>query len=125
LGVTTRFADHNETGSPLNDPPFGLYSNMNLHWYHIEKPFSSFRGPSFGIACINCHDVHGSNTAYGAVYDEMGYIHFSDGANMLGQMTSLAYTDSNYLLSAPTLCAVNCHTAAGQPMKAWFYPIAE
>ncbi len=128
FGVTTHFADHNETGSPLNDTGTLGSPNMNLHWFHIGITASSFRvgGVYFGIVCINCHDVHGSNTASGAVYDEMGYGNLAFGVNVVGQMSaqSYSYSDPGYLTNNPTYCAFNCHRVQG-PTKAWFHPITE
>jgi hypothetical protein len=124
--VQTHFADHNETGSPYNDPSYwGI--NMNLHWAHIGLMISDFRGTgvSSGINCVSCHDVHGSTTSYGALYDEIGYSHvFPDSTNILGKMTDNAYL-LNQLDYYPTYCAgFNCHAMQG-PTRAWYYPIQE
>ncbi len=127
LGVTTHFADHNEVGGLYNDPTFWGPAEMNLHWFHITMAASDFRGTgaSAGINCVNCHDVHGSATIYGAVYDEMGYINdSSDPPNILGYMANIAYTDSNYLAAYPTYCGFNCHSVQGFT-NAWFEPIIE
>jgi hypothetical protein len=122
--VVTRFADHNDVAVPvLNDGPFFGTPNMNLHWYHLG--ITSAVPPVGGIMCINCHDVHGSNTPYGAVYDELSYSHTTTlGSNIIGEMTITAYTDSNYLRYYPTYCSFNCHPIQG-PTKAWFSPITE
>lgn len=123
--VQTHFADHNEVGSPYNDPaPWG--ENMNLHWAHIGLPISDFRGTgaTTGINCVSCHDVHGSSTIFGALYDEIGYSHeFPDAINILGKMTDGSYL-STQLEGYPTYCAFNCHSVIGQS-RAWFYPITE
>lgn len=123
--VKTHFADHNETGSAYNDSAFWGGTDMNLHWAHIGVQISDFRGTGVtsGSNCVNCHDVHGSNIEYGAVYDEMGYTHFSDGTNTLGQMTLSAYSTS-LLNDHPFYCAFNCHPVQGET-KAWFAPIVE
>jgi hypothetical protein len=124
--VMTHFADHNEAGGPYND-----YSswgeNMNLHWGHIGIPISDFRGTGVwsGVNCVNCHDVHGSTTPYGAVYDEIGYTNmFPDATNAYGRMRDEAYLD--YLLedNHPTYCAFNCHYQQGLT-RAWYRPITE
>ncbi|HEX9137347.1 MAG TPA: hypothetical protein VF905_10450 [Nitrospirota bacterium] len=127
-GIVTHFADHNVAGAPfgLNDYSFWGTADMNLHWFHIGAPTVAFRGLgtlTTGITCVNCHDVHGSNTPYGAVYDEMGYMNFGDGTNLWGQMTLSAYSTS-LLNSHPFYCAFNCHPVQ-DVTKAWFYPIAE
>jgi hypothetical protein len=133
--VTTHFADHNVpdlppdflrySGSPLND--YGIWGppDKNLHWFHLGFP-TDFRGTAAGtgIVCVNCHDVHGSNTPYGAVYDELAYSNTTTlGNNIIGEMVYSAYT-TTLLEGYPTYCAFNCHTFQG-PTKAWFYPIAE
>jgi hypothetical protein len=124
--VMTHFADHNEAGGPYND-----YSswgeNMNLHWGHIGIPISDFRGTGVwsGVNCVNCHDVHGSTTPYGALYDEIGYTNmFPDATNAYGRMRDEAYLD--YLLedNHPTYCAFNCHYQQGLT-RAWYRPITE
>jgi len=122
--VKTHFADHNETGGIYNDTAF-WGENMNLHWAHIGILISDFRGTGVtsGNNCVNCHDVHGSNIAYGAVYDEMGYTHFGDGTNTLGQMTLPAYS-TTLLDNHPFYCAFNCHPMQ-DVTKAWFSPIVE
>ncbi len=125
-GVTTHFADHNVAGDPfgLNDTAFWGSADKNLHWFHLGWP-TSLRGTGIasGITCINCHDVHGSNTPYGAVYDEMGYTNFNDGVNIVGQMTISAYT-TTLLNDHPFYCTFNCHPVQ-DVTRAWFYPITE
>jgi hypothetical protein len=123
-GVTTHFADHNDPlGSPLND--FGVWvENANLHWFHLGAP-TAFRGTAAGsgVTCVNCHDVHGSDTTYGAVYDELAYSNTSTLGNIYGQMTLDAY-NTDLLGGYPTYCSFNCHVVQG-PSRAWFYPINE
>lgn len=123
-GVTTHFADHNDPlGSPLND--FAVWvQNANLHWFHLGAP-TFFRGTGAwsGITCVNCHNVHGSNTSYGAVYDELVYSNTPTNGNIYGQMTLSAYT-TPVLEGYPTYCSFNCHEVQG-PTKAWFSPINE
>ncbi len=129
-GVTTHFADHNDplnSANPYNDPKFWNFTDMNLHWFHLGWP-SYLRGDTLTnarIICVNCHDVHGSSTSYGAIYDEIGYYHFGDGTNILGQMLPAAYDQNqNYLGIYPTYCAFNCHHVQ-ETTKAWFSPIVE
>jgi hypothetical protein len=121
-GVTTHFADHNETGGAYNDPSFWGPPDVNLHWFHIGIQGSSFRGTGAGsgVNCVNCHNVHGSTIEYGATYDEMGYINNTDGTNIWGEMTAAASSLGNF----PTYCAFNCHSYQGAT-KAWFSPIVE
>ncbi len=125
-GVTTHFADHNVAGDPfgLNDPVFWINADKNLHWFHLGGP-TSLRGTGIatGITCVNCHDVHGSNTPFGAVYDEMGYTNFSDGTNISGQMIISAYS-TTLLNDHPFYCTFNCHPVQ-DVTKAWYSPIVE
>ena len=147
-GITTHFADHDEPGDPwgLNDgqiPGCGfLYpcvpTDNNLHWLHLGMYDSFFRGDisvrSSGLViCSNCHSVHGSNTQYGAVHDEMGYTNITDGnGNTHGKMRDEAYNESypgadptqNYLETYPTYCSMSCHEKTG-PTRAWFSPLSE
>ena len=127
-GVTTHFADHNEPGGIYNDPVF-FGQNFNLHWFHISAQTSDFRGTGVasGINCINCHDVHGSATPYGTVYDEIGYTNIiPDGTNVLGKMADAAYGPL-FLDNNPTYCGIfNCHGGFGMGItNAWFEPIVE
>jgi len=133
-GVKTHFADHNVpdlppdflpfSGSPLND--YGVWvQNSNLHWFHLGGP-TELRGTgtASGITCVNCHDVHGSNTPYGAVYDELAYSNTQTlGNNLIGEMVISAYSGT-FLNGYPTYCTFNCHSVQG-PTKAWFSPINE
>jgi len=67
-GLTTLFADHNESGSPLNNPGFWGTPNMNLHWFHLGMPVTWLRGTgtASNLVCVNCHDVHGASSPYGS-----------------------------------------------------------
>jgi hypothetical protein len=134
--VATHFADHNVpdlppdfdrySGSPYNDYGIWWSKNTNLHWAHLGFPSSSYlRGAvtTSRIICVNCHDVHGSNIQFGAVYDEIGYFNFSLAPDILGQMTAAAYSTA-LLKNNPTYCAFNCHPVQGET-RAWFSPIVE
>ena len=137
--VVTHFADHNVAV----DDPYSMYNdnhgfrkNMNLHWYHIAKPYANFRGTSepgvestyTGTHCVNCHDVHGSATPHGSLYDEFFYINFTDGLNILGRMrgdlseSEFDQYTSDFLESPPIYCSRQCHSKI---YKAWFSPIIE
>lgn len=124
-GVTTQFSDHIEAGDPfgLNDPAFWGPPDMNLHWFHLGILGSDFRGSgtTSAIVCVNCHDVHGSDTPHGAVHDALGYTSATDASgNRWGEMT----LDLGLLGNHPTYCGFNCHTIQG-PTRAWFDPISE
>ena len=140
-GVTTHFSDHNDGTDPdsLNDSGVLGELNANRHWSHLGVP-SDYRGTGsvvFG-SCVNCHDVHGSNTIYGAVYDEMGYTNAAGAWGTYGKLPDevfLPAADPNFLdLDLyPTYCEFNCHNASGDgayldvngPNKAWFDLIQE
>jgi hypothetical protein len=125
----THFADHNDLlnpADPLNDPVYWGTSDRNLHWFHIGLQTVSFRGTgaTTGINCVNCHDVHGSNDPFGAVYDELAYSNTTTlGNDVIGEMVYSAYT-TTLLESYPTYCSFNCHVIQG-PTKAWFSPVVE
>jgi hypothetical protein len=150
LGVTTHFMDHNVpdlppdydryTGSLYND--YGIWGpkNKNLHWSHLGFP-AYWRGDintGSRLVCVNCHDVHGSSTSYGAVYDEMSYVNIDcslfpgtgsegcvgAGNEIMGKMKDEAY-GSPILEIYPAYCAYNCHYPVQGVTKAWFYPIVE
>ena len=143
----------------INDTPVHVTATkneMNLHWYHMRF-YTNFRGNEipapgggewfkrgelcdnchrifdFGknLTCVNCHNVHGSNTAYGAVYDEMGYTNVSGAWGTYGKLPDVLPNMDLY----PTYCAYNCHNAGPvlhenkmdikPPNKAWFSPVAE
>ncbi len=145
-GITTRFADHNVVGDPegFNDPlpvnsgpvgleNYGITSNNNLHWLHLGMYNSGFRGvdpnndlsdPVSLVICSNCHSVHGSDTEYGVVHDEIGYDHDDDGTNFWGMMKGEAYGTPDVLQGYPTYCSMSCHETTGQT-RAWFDPIIE
>ena len=123
-GTVTRFSDHNVTGDPfgLNDPTFWGPAETNLHWFHIEIVGSDHRGTgaSSGFKCMNCHDVHGSATPYGALHDALAYTHTFDGTNTYGTIGTALGNLSN----PPTNCGFNCHTFQGVT-RAWFDPLVE
>jgi hypothetical protein len=124
--VTTHFADHNRMVDPdgLNDPVF-WGENFNLHWWHLGLP-SDFRGTGSGsyVVCVNCHNVHGSNTAYGAVYDPLGYVNITTGnGNTYGKMADPVYAGT-VLNGHPAYCSFNCHSIQGVT-RAWFDPLVE
>jgi len=124
--VTTHFADQNRAVDPdgLNDPVF-WGQNMNLHWWHLGLP-ADFRGTgsSSYVVCVNCHNVHGSNTQYGMVYDSLGYVNITTvNGNTYGKMADPVYAGT-VLNNHPTNCAFNCHSIQGVT-RAWFDPLIE
>lgn len=126
-GITSYFADHDSVTDPdsLNDKARWGPADANRHWFHLGLP-SNHRGTGADvyIGCVNCHDVHGSSTPYGAVYDEMGYTHTTTvNGNSYGKMNNSMYTSSD-LEQYPFYCSYNCHPILGTT-RAWFTPINE
>ena len=160
IDVSTDKLDRDPYG--ISDMPThlsGTKNDMNLHWYHLRF-YTNFRGTGLpgppwersemcdnchrsvnddaNMSCVNCHNVHGSNSPYGAVYDEMGYTSVSGPWGMYGKLPDEVFlpdTDPNFLdLDIyPTYCAYNCHNASGDgayldvkgPNKSWFDLIKE
>ncbi|MCF6334268.1 MAG: hypothetical protein L3J12_00820, partial [Spirochaetales bacterium] len=124
-GLETKFVDsdahiHGTSGSP---------SKYQLHWFHLSMrirtnsdvwlyrgegtPLTSCSGchssdPVEGnkATCITCHNVHGSNSSFGMVYDELEITH--DGGDTTGYLGS----DKSGLSSAPVYCGTSqCHSS--------------
>ncbi len=99
---------------------------LNLHYWHLQDWGWSggwrYRDDNTKITtihCLTCHNVHGSNTQWGWVYDEMQYNHYAGaGTDQYGRMDipNLADLD-NY----PISCNYNCHPIDGR-LENWFYP---
>ncbi len=91
------------------------------------------------IVCVNCHNVHGSNTQYGALYDDLGYTHTTTAnGNTYGAMKPEAYGVGGGAYSLddyPTYCRNSCHIGNRKTnymdwiepyeTRAWFDPIPE
>ncbi len=122
--MTTHFADHNSATDPdvLSDVNTWCFSEKNLHWFHMRRG-TNFRGTGASAfsSCVNCHDVHGSNTQYGAVYDEFNYINATtSNGNIYGKMDDI-YSTSAYLGGYPFFCN-GCHPQGVGVTRAWFSP---
>ena len=121
--IVTRFRDKNGlgTGKPYDDTPyFTVYSN--LHYFHIQGGSWRYRDLyDSSISCTACHNVHGSDTQWGWLYDEIQYGRFSgQGTDQYGTIGA----DLNSLGNFPTSCAFNCHSIMGQTYN-WFEPADE
>lgn len=123
--IMTKFRDKNGQGSgKAYDDPNYWGGMLNLHYFHIQGGTYQYRDlyPST-ITCITCHNVHGSNTQWGAVYDEMQYTHFTGtGADQYGKIGAAGSTLNNF----PTSCRTfNCHSGMMGVTSNWFEPAGE
>jgi hypothetical protein len=131
--IQTRFRDqnHRNTGLPYDDASiwidFWLWgaNSVNLHWTHIAWDFFwQYRGSIYsGTSCTACHNVHGTDTPWGMVHDEMGYAHYDGvGGDKYAQMNGV---DPYMLDQHPMYCTYGCHRPT-QPgfgkASAWFEP---
>ncbi len=114
-----------------------------LHWFHLSMrirtdsdiwlyrgegtPLTSCNGchssePIEGnkASCITCHNVHGSNSSVGMVYDELNITHNENGtAGFLG-------SDKNTLSAAPVYCGTSeCHSSVISENNYIFDPSGE
>ncbi len=135
--IRTQFRDQNYGGGvlPYDDSNVWKYFwllndpiSVNLHWSHIAWDFFwQYRGAlSSGTSCTACHNVHGTDTPWGMVYDEMGYAHYDGvGSDKYAQMNG---ADPYVLDQYPAFCAYGCHrpTPPGfGKASAWFEPLNE
>jgi hypothetical protein len=121
--IQTRFRDKNNQGSgkTYDDPSF-WFSYFNLHFFHIQGGWWLYRDTyDSSISCIACHNVHGSNTRWGWLYDTMQYNHYLSGGDEYGTMDA---PDYSILSQFPTSCAFNCHSIQGKTYN-WFEPSGE
>lgn len=129
--ITTKFRDQNHpvnTGKPYDDPTY-FTGYSNLHYWHLQTADAwQYRGSiNSSVNCLSCHNVHGSNTQWGWVYDELQYNHYSGtGSDQYGKIGGNLDSLTNY----PTNCAYNCHTIMRDydgvyPTYNWFEPAGE
>jgi predicted CxxxxCH...CXXCH cytochrome family protein len=123
--IQTLFRDVNlgTTGKAYDDPTFFSSAHENLHMYHLQiGPAWNYRDsiPS-SIVCVSCHSVHGSNTQWGWVHDELQFSHFTVGADQYGMIGAAPLS---LLGNYPTSCTFNCHDMFG-PTHSWFEPSDE
>jgi hypothetical protein len=104
----------------------GAGEYYNLHFFHIQDGGGNgwkYRDSiSSNIHCLTCHNVHGSNTQWGWVYDEMQYNHY-DGQNG-DKYGRIGMPNLNNMNNYPISCAYNCHPITGV-LDNWFEPAGE
>jgi len=131
--IVTSFRDKNNQGKldgeglPVvwDDPENGNQLAKNLHWYHayLVYPWWDYRGNGgdsnywSSISCQACHDVHGTDSAYGMLHEEIGYDRTTDGEDVYGSIGN-----PNSLGDFPTGCAWNCHDTTMMVTSAWIGP---
>jgi len=124
--VLTSYRDKNyqATGKAWDDYEAGSHIAKNLHWYHISMAdYWNYRGfdtPAYwsGFSCQACHDVHGTDSPYGMLHEEIGYSQTVSGSDTYSQIGN-----PNGLYAFPMGCAVNCHdTLYYAPSSAWVAP---
>lgn len=122
--IMTNFRDKNNQGSgkPYDDDSF-WFQYFNLHFFHIQiGPAYRYRDSiDSSIVCITCHNVHGSNTQWGWLYDQVQYNHYIDGNN---EYATMDMPDYQNLSLYPTGCSINCHQIQGKTYN-WFEPSGE
>lgn len=123
--ILTMFRDKNNlyTGKIYDDSSFfGAY--FQAHYFHVKASGWNYRGTlASSMSCITCHSVHGSNTQWGWVYDEMQYNRYTSGGDQYGSMGPLNFNYSP-LAAYPTNCTFNCHSIQGKTYN-WQVPSGE
>jgi predicted CxxxxCH...CXXCH cytochrome family protein len=116
--ITTKFRNRFDgSGKFYDDTMWG--TRYNLHWFHVQNGGWNYRDSiASNINCISCHNVHGSDTQYGWVYDEIGYIHGIVGSDQYGQPNNYTQLGNGVY---PMSCTTNCHINAGLTHN-WFEP---
>jgi hypothetical protein len=122
--IQTLFRDVNlgTTGKAYDDPAFFSSAHENLHMYHLQiSPAWNYRGSAnSAIVCLSCHSVHGSNTQWGWVHDELQFNRYPVGTDQYGMIG----VSLNQLGNYPTSCTFNCHDILGTT-HGWFEPSDE
>lgn len=123
--ILTKFRDqnyNNATGKLYDDFYFFTFMS-NLHYWHLQGGSWSYRGAeNSSINCISCHSVHGSDTQWGWLYDQMQYNRYAgSGSDEYGTLPLAVF---NSLENYPTNCTVNCHSIQGKTYN-WFEPSGE
>ncbi len=119
--ISTTFRDRNSqrTGRSYDDVSWwGDF--FNLHFWHLDDFSWNYRNTyASGITCISCHNVHGSNTQFGWIYDELGWAHDTGvGSEEYATMANPANT-----MSYPVSCTSDCHLpSVGGLTHMWFSP---
>jgi len=122
--IMTTFRDRNENSPKLyDDRPWWGGSWNNLHFFHLELPAWWYRDTyDSGVNCITCHDMHGSDTQWGWVYDEIQLRHYAgEGSDEYAVMEHL-YIDVKTMSYYPVSCSFNCHAVLTPVSHMWFEP---
>ncbi len=124
-GIQTHFRDQNydgTTGKSYDDPAYFFGDFFNLHWFHTGSQTWGYRGtaPNTGISCLACHSVHGTNTQWGMVHDQLQYGETITNGDSYGRMSGNPVLLNQY----PTYCMINCHAIIA-PTSNWFMPTNE
>ncbi len=129
----TRFKDRYDGSAKFYDDQDGWRepgTYYNLHFYHLQeydywdnRGAWKYRDNVYSLThCLTCHNVHGSNTAQGWIYDEMQYNHYAGQENDL--YGKIGLPNLNLLDVYPIGCAYNCHSTFGAKHN-WFEPAGE
>jgi hypothetical protein len=122
--IQTRFRDHNGVSANIYDDPVFFGQFLNLHLFHLQIPISWNYRDSIrsSIHCLSCHSIHGSNTPFGWVHDEMLFSHFTGvGTDTYSMMDDVVLDQLDVY---PTSCVFNCHSIMGTT-HGWFEPSGE
>jgi hypothetical protein len=120
--IQTLFRDRYDDAGQSYDDAMGFRlpgTYWNLHFLHLQLAwgwnYRDIPGSSY-VHCLSCHNVHGSDTQWGWLYDEMGFNHFAGaGSDEYGAINDIAA-----MSDFPIGCTNNCHTIAVTEM--WFEP---
>ncbi len=131
IPATSNFCDNDQgTGLPYDDHN-GWVEGINLHYFHVGDWYDNWHyrglpasGPELATGCIACHDMHGSDTQWGFMYDELQYAQYNGvGSDKYGRM---GINDFTSLYQFPINCSegFNCHMIFGTTSN-WFTPTYE
>lgn len=122
--IITKFRDRYDNSGKTYDDDIGWRSPgtyYNLHYYHLEEGSGwDYRGSiASNTNCITCHSVHGSDTQWGWVHDQIQFGHYSGaGSDQYGAINNIGAMDVY-----PVNCAFNCHSVVSTFQ--WFEPSGE
>jgi hypothetical protein len=127
--ILTKFRDQNHDGTTGKsyDDPYYFTGLSNLHYFHLQSAWGwNYRGSVYSsINCLSCHNVHGSNTESGWVYDEMAYTHYTGaGSDQYGSMNIDMLNLDPTIEAYPVNCINSCHGILGKTYN-WFEPSGE
>ena len=138
-GLQTKFVDSDAHIHRLNNPRY----QYQLHWFHLSMrvgngydvwlyrglgvPVGSCTGChstdstiGFKATCTACHDVHGSNTPYAMVYDELTVTHDAE------DTTGYLGVNETILETAPVHCGTSaCHSNRSSDRNYVYSPTGE